>query len=676
MKLRSAVIAVFIILCGAASGQTPKTLLWKISGKGLKQPSYLFGTMHLSDKRLFQLGDSLFAAIERTEGFAMEINPDEMAAYMLNNIFDGGKTKSLKDMLGNEAYNKYADALSKRMGIPAEDITSTDILREKNKWVSDYMEKGEMPTFLDAYLYNIAKRQGKWVGGVEDLADQTGLLEDLVDESDIIMLLSDEYTEESAKKAFEEMRKIYINEDLDEIERISSGFEHRDALLITRNIKMARRMDSLSAIRTMLFAVGAAHLPGDSGVISLLRKRGFTVEPVTSSKKIDASKYKFKEVELPWVTVEDTTAFYTVMMPSQPTDLDIMGVFNMKFLLDITTSSGYCTMAIGNPNPGLSDEEMIESFSKTIMQKRKLSNSKSFERNGLKVIEYRQSVSDGKLKMQVFIKNKIVYIAMVNGSKKDAVTSAQAEKFFNSFIPLSPKEKTNIYSFSDRNKDVTFNTPVRMNYSKILSEEDDGSGWQSSTYMGNDVQSGNYYMFMERKIQKGYHLDDFSAVLDQFKAGIPNQVEKVIYQGERSFKNGSGYYLKGTSSKDNNFITHLLYTFRDNRIFLFSAIGGADDEADFNAFFNSIEFLPYKQTEWKHLKSVDETFSAPAPAAFEWNYASDSSSRQMISFDAASSTTFYVFTDTLDTYYWTSSEDSLWGEKIRSYDTRPDTEAR
>ena len=85
--------------------QYPKTLLWRISGKNLTQPSYLFGTMHLNDKRLFRFDDSVYKAIEHSEGLAIELNPDEMAAYYVNKMVDDMENaKRLKDMLDEKEY--------------------------------------------------------------------------------------------------------------------------------------------------------------------------------------------------------------------------------------------------------------------------------------------------------------------------------------------------------------------------------------------------------------------------------------------------------------------------------------------------------------------------------------------------------------------------------------------
>jgi len=74
-------------------------LLWRISGNRLQKPSYLFGTMHLNDKRLFRFDDSVYRAIEKTEGLAIEVNPDEMAAYFVNKMFNQIENgKKLKDV--------------------------------------------------------------------------------------------------------------------------------------------------------------------------------------------------------------------------------------------------------------------------------------------------------------------------------------------------------------------------------------------------------------------------------------------------------------------------------------------------------------------------------------------------------------------------------------------------
>lgn len=74
--------------------------------------------------------------------------------------------------MDENTYKKYSKALSRKLKKPAEQITSRDILQEKNKWITQSFRDGKMSTFLDAYIFDIARRQGKWTGGIEDISDQ------------------------------------------------------------------------------------------------------------------------------------------------------------------------------------------------------------------------------------------------------------------------------------------------------------------------------------------------------------------------------------------------------------------------------------------------------------------------------------------------------------------------
>ena len=185
------------------------TLLWKISGNGIGNPSYLFGTMHLTDDRLFNLGDSLLKAIEASDGFAIEVNPDDFSPFLADFIKREIKNQYyVKDILNEKDYKIYGNQLSKKFNKPAADITTQDIFREKNKWLAESYQKGKSPAMLDAYLFDLARRQGKWTGGVEDITDQEGLV-GLVDESDIKQIASG--NDGATKSGMEKLIDAYVN---------------------------------------------------------------------------------------------------------------------------------------------------------------------------------------------------------------------------------------------------------------------------------------------------------------------------------------------------------------------------------------------------------------------------------------------------------------------------------
>ena len=120
----------FLILISLNSyGQNtkyPNTLLWRITGNGLDKPSYLFGTMHLQDKRLFNFGDSVYKGLESVEGFAIEIDFKEY----LDSMFMSGVRRAEEEYLAEQkvklnkkSLNKSTDTLFAKLGIDKNNLT-------------------------------------------------------------------------------------------------------------------------------------------------------------------------------------------------------------------------------------------------------------------------------------------------------------------------------------------------------------------------------------------------------------------------------------------------------------------------------------------------------------------------------------------------------------------------
>src|SRR5215203_1631128 len=327
--LRVAVV-LLVWLCSLPSfGQQnwPNSLLWKISGNNLPKPSYLYGTLHLQDKRLFNFGDSLYQALERVEGLALEVDFKEYLDSLFMKGVQRAEDRFLEEQkvkIDKRKLDKSSDSLLKKFGVNKDRVTKKELKKIRDYRMNRFLQRGEMPTIVDGYLFGLALRQGKWVGGIEDVMDQLNLFDELGAELTPENVLA---PEANMRKGIELMIQMYLQQDLGGIDTFINGYERetKDVLLTQRNIKMARRMDSLSAIRTMFFAVGAAHLPGDSGVITLLRHKGFTVEPVYSSQKIAADVYAKKLQQIPWYKVEGDQKLYSVEMPGNPSQFNEFG---------------------------------------------------------------------------------------------------------------------------------------------------------------------------------------------------------------------------------------------------------------------------------------------------------------------------------------------------------------
>lgn len=652
------------------------TLLWKITGNGLSEPSYLFGTIHLTNKELFQFGDSVYKAIEQSKGFAIEVNPDEMATYYINKMFDDlTNDKKVSSMMNKEKFDRYKKRLSKKFSKPAEEVTAQDILKEKNKWISEYMEKGEMPTFMDAYLYNIARKQGKWLGGIEDISDQASLGDELVDVSDIDYLLADQTNGGEGRTMLENMMHSYINEDLDAIEKMASeGFaEKKDLILIKRNVKMASRMDSLSALRSMFFAVGAAHLPGDSGVIDLLLKKGFKVEPVFSKGRMDARSYKYKEIDQPWINIQDKQQLYSASMPGKPTDVRPLGLTNMKFFMDLFNLSGYYTMAVVNPRPVSNYDSLFLAMAEGMFKGKKVGKAKVIDKGKILGREYINEVEKGMMRIQVFMHERIIYVAGLYVMKKMNVQGKEAERFFQSFrinpSAMAKLEAKQVFIDSVMGIKLTSSTPWEFNSN--YSKQDTSETWKVTTYTSVDVQNGGYNFLMSKEPKPGqYILNDSAMYADLFsnmKETYSNiQRKDTLLQGLPSS------IIYGDNIDENNLSLRIWTTIRGNRNIVLMSIGEKDylETGAGSDLFKSFELIPQKDIPWMVNLDPAKSFStwSPGPFFFPDSETNKTPGRaHLASYDTLSSTTYAVVIDTLDKYFWRSQATEFWKEKKDQY---------
>ena len=83
--------------------------------------------MHLTDERLFNLGDSLYAAIQNSDGFATELDANSMGSFVIEEMEKQiNQEKSVRDLLSEKEYKTYGPLLAKKLGKPLNSITSQD----------------------------------------------------------------------------------------------------------------------------------------------------------------------------------------------------------------------------------------------------------------------------------------------------------------------------------------------------------------------------------------------------------------------------------------------------------------------------------------------------------------------------------------------------------------------
>ncbi len=659
-------LGVLLSIPAATVAQQKSSLLWKITGKGHERPSYLYGTIHITDKRVFNFDDSVYAAIQKTEGLALELDMNEALAYYLENYqLNKDQGKKLTDILDKKMLSKLEGKLKKKFDKDIDDITTDDLAMEKNRWMQDYIQKGGMPTFVDGYLYTLAKKQGKWLGGIEDAADQVSLLES----SDVMLMTVDEKT-----FGLEDLVNLYCKQDMDSIQKLLEHMDSsaRDRFLTRRNLKMTQRMDSLMNYRSMFFAVGTLHLPGKDGVIELLRQRGFSVEPVLCSKKTHADKYVVAEVPVAWRNVTNKGEEYVVSMPGEPATMNLYGLQEMKLLFDLSNMAAYCITTSYDRVDSADRQQRAKAIAEQYFGHGKIRSERQFLKDGVPGWSFEGNRDNIVARIHIFYRNNIFYLQWVYGFKKEVLHTPAADQFFKSLQFLEPTVSgDHDYIFSDSTWGFSLITPSRLERNEQLRKQaGQDPSWTYDFFSAADQKLSAYIMISARQTTAGSYVADDSSHF----ADIRQAMEQ---KGAFEFKDTmlfSYRALKGTGTI-NNFDVNFLSYIRGNKSVTVTVVAPPSSSASpaLRKVFSSLRVLPYKAATYYRATDSSDRFTALTPQPFFYVTSPASGRKHTVIFDSLSATSYYVIADTLNPYTWTADKQEFLGKKLASIVDDPDT---
>ncbi|MBC8033043.1 MAG: TraB/GumN family protein [Chitinophagaceae bacterium] len=281
-KVLTAALIAFAGCTGAVRAQKPleNSLLWEISGNGLQKPSYLYGTIHLICENDFYMSDKTKKAFEKSAGLVMETNvfdPSEIAVAQKMMIADTPISKKMPP-----AQFAELDSLVK-MG------TGVSLMQINNfrlSVVASLLAMKSIPCSTaksyEAEFNQMAISTKKTVGVLEKMSEQMEYFNKAFTD-DVIIQQIREFNKQ--KEMMAELVKLYRAEQMEELYKLltegqSLNDQSLDWLLHNRNANWAERMPDMMKKESSFFAVGAAHLAGEKGVIRLLRQKGYKVTAV------------------------------------------------------------------------------------------------------------------------------------------------------------------------------------------------------------------------------------------------------------------------------------------------------------------------------------------------------------------------------------------------------------
>jgi uncharacterized protein YbaP (TraB family) len=277
-SIAAVTVLVFNLSVNAQTQKSENSVLWEVSGKGLVKPSYLFGTIHMICGKDFVMKPKATEAFSKTSKLALEVNMGDAEEIKIVQQAAIGK-EPLSKTLSPKQIAQLEEVLNKYGGLSLAQVdnytleTVMSLLFVKSFGCADLK-------FYEMEFLAKAKESNKSIAGLEKATEQMDILSKSFTDDELISYLQRINTDMA-----DTMIKDYTNEDINGLYAMTTDKElmsasTKETLLDNRNVNWLKIMPEMMRKESVFFAVGAAHLAGDLGVINLLKKAGYKVKPI------------------------------------------------------------------------------------------------------------------------------------------------------------------------------------------------------------------------------------------------------------------------------------------------------------------------------------------------------------------------------------------------------------
>jgi len=616
-------LLITIIFCFSLYGQ-PKdkgkkypSVFWEITGNGLKKPSYLFGTMHVSSKIAFHLSDSFYMAVKNADVVALETNPEtwqeDMNKYELPEtmygydrgnrfLFDTPQEYLYKSTLAFDKYEKKLEiALFSR-----PQVINNLLYRSLSDYTSDFEED----TYLDLYIYQTGKKMGKQVAGVENYAESMRLMAEAFRDAAKDKNRKERSFDYDEDYSPAKLQDAYRSGNLDQLDSINRLVSQSDAFdekfLYRRNEIQANSIDSILKRSSLFVGVGAAHLPGPRGVIELLRKKGYKLRPIFMSSRDSRHKDDVEKIRVPvsFSAYTSDDGFFKVDIPGKFYRFE-ESIIDRQQYADMANGSFYMVTRVktnglywghdANTVAKKIDSLLYENVPGKILSKTEIT------RNGYRGLDITNRTRRGDFqRYQVFITPFEVLFFKMSGNGDYVKNGEEAKKFFGS-IQLRELKNGGWKKF----------TPAWGGFSVDFPQAPFESISDRVQYDAEDKSTGTHYSVVRTDIHN-YEFaeeDTFDLTLMDESFASSEFIDKTISRRQHVYK-GSPALDCHYRHKNGSFIFNR-YIIKGPHYYMLSAHGQNESPA-YEQFLNSFAFVPYTYKEIKQRKDSTMHFSVAA----------------------------------------------------------------
>lgn len=267
------------------------SILWEVSGNGLTQSSYLFGSLKFIGEKEYYLPKEATDKILLSEIFAIEDQIDHHAQHELNKALHFSKGESLATHLSPTDYNRVVSFFNAEFGITKK-VFESKYAKLKPLAISISMTRlalGEGVKFYDIELLRYAKKNKLKSFSLEGVDREAQALNSFSIDDQATALL---HSIDNFAKQKEEYRKLmedYPQGNLEEIfeytlHPMENNVQFLEEFYYKRNEEWMPKIERMMKENVAFISVGVSHLEGDRGLLSLLKSKGYTLTPVKVSR--------------------------------------------------------------------------------------------------------------------------------------------------------------------------------------------------------------------------------------------------------------------------------------------------------------------------------------------------------------------------------------------------------
>lgn len=266
-------------------GSLRNSVIWRITGADLPGPSYLFGTVHLMDSNDLFIHTTVIEQLVRSEAVVFETDIADPGYRGQVIAFAMMEKDSLDGILSARQYGALKEFFRDEFNFPLDAVK-----RMKPFYLASLigaLKADDNDGSLEEELIRIAREEEKRITGISTLEKESEILSGipLPDQVEYLFEEIEAFRNGRSDALKRRILQAYRQADIEKIGKLVSGslMNHPSIfkqLFAVRNASWIPTMTVLMRRQSCFFAVGVGHLPGETGLIRLLRNEGYKVTPV------------------------------------------------------------------------------------------------------------------------------------------------------------------------------------------------------------------------------------------------------------------------------------------------------------------------------------------------------------------------------------------------------------